>query len=189
MKEPSLMNEALVKGTGINYFNDILSKQSPSRLEAFLSLLTPEEQSAFKKVLPISWVPIELASKYYTACAATLFPKDPQDIEKLASQVAGRDLGGIYRVLLKIVSMNTMIQQAAKLWKVNHQKGLAKAWTIPDQKTSILEVTDYPELTPCYSRVTRGYMMGMTALTGSKTIAVKIEQPSLGTWRWVATWI
>jgi hypothetical protein len=105
------------KGTGIITLRNLLLKSGRETETAFLIQVDPGEIDLFKKVLPLSWVPITTVAKFFAIGAPLLCPGKPieEGLRYIGAQMARDNLSGIYRVLIRILTVPMLITQATKI--------------------------------------------------------------------------
>lgn len=105
------------KGTGIVVLEKLLNQKSPDAFQEFKEDLTVEERSVYDQTMPISWVPVEIAAKLSEKVAHILYSEDPDASMKLGMARANEHVNGVYRIIMKMISVNTVLERSAKLWR------------------------------------------------------------------------
>jgi hypothetical protein len=176
------------KGTAITFLRDLLGKQPEGVQRAFESALSSEDIELFRSVLAISNIPIACATRLYLAAAPALYPDDAVEIglRRIGCALASDNLGGIYRLVLKVLTVRMLIEQCARLWRTYHSTGKASTRRVSDTHYLFL-VAGCPDLPGLYRELVCGYIEGAIAKSGGRDPhATKAGKPS--EWSWDVTW-
>jgi hypothetical protein len=176
------------KGTAITFLRGLLSEQPESVRTAFESALSSEDIEQLSSVLAISNVPIAYATRLYMAAAPALYPDEVVEIglRRIGRALAYDNLSGIYRLVLKVLTVRMLIEQCARLWRTYHSAGKASTRRLSDTHYLFL-VVDCPDLPERYRELVCGYIEGAVAQAGGKEPRVtKAGKPS--EWSWDVTW-
>ncbi|MEW6516423.1 MAG: hypothetical protein AB1439_05915 [candidate division FCPU426 bacterium] len=177
-----------MKAAGIVFMRELFKQSAAGQEEEFLSQLNPEETMQYKNCLPVSWMPIYNYVRILKRGAQILFPGDPAPLQRLSAAEAEYDLQGVYRVLLKVISIPALVNQTAKLWDKYYKRGVARTEADYASKRATLFVEKYPEL-PAESRETvTGYLKGALNLTGVKNVQITPDDADPNQWKWLITW-
>ncbi len=153
---------------------------------SFLAKLPPEAVASYKGALPVSWIPIAQAAILYTAAAATLYPGDREGLRKLGMEVARANFSSLYRVLLRVLTVPYMLEQAAKLWRTLHTDGTIETEVL-GPKRILVQVSNHPEFVEPVREAAAGQFAGLIELTGARDVRVaRDDLPTV--WRWYITW-
>lgn len=178
---------AKFKGSGIVVLKKLLESKSSTALDLFLSSLTEEERNWFKKTVPITWLPVEIATTLSKKAGQVLYPNDPQFLFKLGQARARENVRGLYKIFFKILSPETVIKNAAKLWPQHHDEGKAVVESISPHQ-AVYCVTDYPDLPEDFRKIIEGFVYGIMEVAGAKQIQTKRIETNPDQWEWPATW-
>jgi len=140
--------------------------------EALLARLTPDAKSVFTTAAMTSWVPRQYADEITATAAIVLFADQPRPVYELGRAQARNDLTGIYKILLRVVSVEFAMGQTAKLWSTYHNRGQARAEKQPDRSVGAVVVNDYPDFSEVQIESTAGYIHGLLELTGAAEVKV-----------------
>jgi hypothetical protein len=176
------------KGTAITFLRSLLSEQPESVQRSFESAPSSEDIEQFRSVLAISNIPIAYATRLYLAAAPALYPDDAVEIglRRIGRALARDNLSGIYRLVLKVLTVSMLIAQCARLWRTYHSTGNASTRRVSD-KHYLLLVTDCPDLPELYREFVCGFVEGAITQTGGRDPRVtKAGKPS--EWSWDVTW-
>lgn len=179
---------ALSKVAAVIYIRELIHDKGREAEIRYLNSLSPEDGQCFQKLLPSNKLPIEQLSKYCELAVPVLFPDKSLDqgLRQLGYQNAKNDMKGIYRVLLKIASVETVIKNAAVIWKTYHDEGQAFVRRLKANQYDFI-VEKYPEITKCFRNITDGYITGLLELTGAKNIKVIRDDADPNAWKWLIT--
>jgi hypothetical protein len=175
------------KGSGILAIDKLFKAQNPELREKFLAALSPEELKAYKTCLPISWVPTTLAVAISEKAADVLYPGDPRRLFNLGRDRAIVHINGMYKILFKLMNVNTVLEQAGKLWPTQHDSGKVNI-EIHSKTAADFCVSEYPSLLKPFYVLIEGFINGVLTTAGAKNVKVTFvgTNPNLLTWK--ATW-
>jgi hypothetical protein len=179
---------ALVKATGIGYIKTSLRKADKTAEQALLAQLSEEEIRLFQTHLPVSWVPVEFVSKLYEITVPLMYPGDARGLQRWGRKIANDDFMGIYRILLRIVTISYFIKQTAKLWGTFHKQGKAWVEKSKGENTAIFHLSEYPDLPSVYRNILEGYLLGCVELAGGKEVCIQPKEEKSHDWQWVVQW-
>jgi hypothetical protein len=174
------------KGTSVVFFRTRW-QEDPGTEEAFRKELSDEAREFYDSVLPIAWVPDQIVSEIEQKAAAVLFPDSRDGLQQVGRLQAQHDLRGIYRVLLRIITIPMLIKKAASLWSTYHDAGTADVADLND-KTGTFLVRKHPDLPSTIREVTTGYILGAVELTRAQNVRVVLNEADPNRWAWVVTW-
>jgi hypothetical protein len=117
-----------------------------------------------------------------------LFPDKSlvQGLWQLGYQNAQNDMKGIYKVLLKIATVEMVIKKASVIWKTYHDEGKSSAQQVKDKQFVFL-VENYPDLPKTYRIITEGYITALANLVGEKYVEVVCDDVEPSAWKWLIT--
>jgi hypothetical protein len=175
------------KGTGIDYVRRLVAKTGVDEA-ALTDRLSPAEAGVYRDALALSWVDCHVAERILRAAAELVYPDHPRPLFELSRRMAQDNLGGIYKLMLRVASVPTVIERGAKLWSTYHAHGTAEVEKATGRNEGALVVKGYPHFAPGLMESVAGYIYGTLELTGSKGIQVEPQQGAAGTWRWNVRW-
>jgi len=177
---------ALAKVVAVIYLRDLIKANGEAMADKFLKILSSEERKMFQTMMPITKFPIEQITRFYELAMPLLFPDKSlsEGLRQFGFQNAQSDMKGIYRFILKFLSLETVIKQAATIWKIYHDKGKASVQLVTS-KNVIFIVEDYPEIPKNFREVLNGYIAGLITLAGEKGINVVRNDADPNAWKWV----
>lgn len=176
------------RGTGLLSVKKMILRQRPDLQETFLAKLGPEERQLYEAVLATEWLPIKVVATLFYKAAGALYPGNLRGLEELGRQQALDNLQGIYRPMLRVLTINFAIQQVAKLWRGYFDEGEAAAWQEEGQKRAVMSVDNFPGLPEGNRRVISGYIQGVVELCGARNVVVQHDQSRAEKWVWTVTW-
>ncbi len=179
---------ALVKVAGVIFMRDLIKSRGEAVVNGYLKTLTQEDRNIYQNLLPINKLPIEQITRFYELAMPLLFPDKPlaEGLWQLGYQNAENDMKGLYRFILRVFSLETVIKQAAAIWKLYHEKGEASVQRVSAKNIKFL-VKNYPEIPKSFREQLSGYISGLISLTGAKGIEVVRNDANPNAWEWVIT--
>jgi hypothetical protein len=179
---------ALTKVATVIYIRELLLAKGEKTTDKFLETLSPEEKQCFQTLLPSTKLPIEQVARFAEQAVPLLFPDKSltQGLWELGYQNAKNDMKGMYRVLLKVATLEMVIKQAAVIWKTYHGQGKASVQRLPE-KRFIFIVENYPEIPKKFLDVLTGYITGLANLAGVANVEVVCDDTNPNAWKWFIT--
>ena len=175
------------KGTGVVFMRSLFERHGRAVERQFLSKLTPQEVDIYKQTLEFHWIPIEVITRFFELAAPLLYPGDPTGLRRIGREMARDHLQGVYRIVLRVVTIEYIIEKAARLWRTYHQSGTTRMERSGPHLLYFV-VLGYPELPSSFRECTCGYIAGVLELAGAKDIRVIRSNENPNEWRWKLSW-
>lgn len=175
------------KGMALVLLRQWIRAAGPDVERRVLEQLTPDEQAVYASLVATAWVPVELATKLYVVASPLLYPKDPRPLRQVGRDLARENLRGVFRFVVRVISVQTLMDKTASLWRSFHERGVAR--TVRESERTIrFEVTDYPELPERMRETIVGWLGQAIELTGAQNVRVVKSDDDPHVWAWTATW-
>jgi hypothetical protein len=165
------------KGTRYETIRKVMHAQGKSAEQAFLAKLTPEEHEKYLYGLPVSWYLVE----------EILFPNDPQGLRKVGRLNARESLTGIYKLFLRIPSIDFVIGRIAKLWRSYQDTGEAVTRNYTGKSIEFV-LKGYPDLRMDFREYLCGYIIGFLELAGAHNPKIDRDDSNSDALVWKAYW-
>ncbi len=180
---------ALSKAAGIIYMRSLLRAKGEIAESEFLAKLSPEEAILYQKILSTEKLPIEVATEMYALSAPLIYSGKSvsESLWQLGYETAQHDLSGKYAILLRIITPEFAIKQAAKIWKTYHDAGVSSTQGI-GTKQAVFKIENHPSLPNDFRQVLNGYIIGLCNLVGAKNTKVVRDDSNPEAWEWTITW-
>lgn len=175
------------KGSNYRYAVKLLEQKGEQATKAFIDQLTPEEKKFHENTLEISWLDADLVSRLLSKIGKIIFPDKTYPLRECGRLEAQDHLTGMYRILLKLLTVEMVMKQSAKIWKQYHDTGVASVVKKGDKHIALL-VEDYAELTPELRDIVAGYCLGTVELTGVHGLDITIDDQDPQKWQFNITW-
>jgi uncharacterized protein (TIGR02265 family) len=173
------------KGTNVVSVRRLL--QAAGREAEAVTQLDPADAETYRSTLAVAWVPIEFIARLFAAAAPVLFPGEPRAIRELGRTIARDNLTGIYRMLLRIVSIPFAIERASSLWSTYNDSGDASITRVGEDRAR-MTVANYAAFPEATVEETAGYIEGVALLCGAKSIDVQTSRPTSDSFVFDVTW-
>lgn len=182
---------AQYRGTGVVTLRRLIEAQGADFKNKIYAALTPAEQKIIQNALPVDWLDLSqvgsLISGIYAAVAKKMFPGQDHPIRLLGKAKAEHEFtrNGIFSVFLKIISVEMVAKQVAKLHKRYYDQGEASlVMTGPTSFDYICR--DFPDFPPAFQEANQGYMLALIDACGGRDIRLDIvkDEPNERIWRY-----
>lgn len=149
--------------------------------------LSVELQKTYKAIIATTWTPIDIQMEIYQNAAAVLFPNSQNAMEDLGSALARKTFSGIYKVFLRIPTLEFIMNRVAMVWKSYYTKGEAVIENCQNEQVDFV-VRNFAELPLPMCYVASGHCRSIVEMTGRKNVKVVLKKNNPESWRWVITW-
>jgi hypothetical protein len=161
------------KGTEVASVRSLV--RAAGKEDALVARLGPEEVEAYRDTLAVAWVPVDFVARLFELAAAELYVGEARPLRQLGRAIARDNLTGIYRVMLRIVSVPFAIERAAALWHTYNDTGAVKTERQGDRL--LMTVSKYPAFPETALEECAGYTEGLMLMCGARNIDVKTSRP------------
>lgn len=171
------MGEPESKGSGFASAVSILRKTMPAdAMERVIATLSPQTAELVRHPpLPVAWISALHFPELTRAVRAIAFGVDERKFEEWGRQAILADLRTIYKMFIRFLSPQFVIERGAKLW-AQYARNQGRAWADPDGPSSCLvqyEGLPTDVVSPEFWAYQRGVLLGIMEATGMKAIAVE----------------
>ena len=177
------------KGTNIVHIRTHLRDVGQAQEELFRSKLNPDDLLIYKQAMAVLWYPMDAVVRIFTEAVKVLYPQDKKPFHALGYSQAMDNLGGIYRIILSVVTPEFAISQSARLWKTYFDTGetsiASKPTEIPGEQDVTFIVKKYPQLPKPFLDIVEGFIHGVVEFTHAKFVSSKVEIYNPHEWRWI----
>jgi len=174
------------KGTNVVSVRRLI--QAAGLEDAVVAQLKPEDAELYRGALAVDWVSIEFIARLFEAAAPALFPREPRPIRQLGCTIARDNLTGVYRVMLRVVSIPFAIERAGNLWRTYNDTGEASVTRFGDETRARMTVTGYEAFPEATLDETAGYIEGVALLCGASTADVQPLRPTADSFAFDVSW-
>lgn len=188
------MAEPESKGSGFASAITVLRKMAtPEDLERLLTMLPPDTAELVRKPpLPVAWIGSHHFRVLSALVAREIFGGDEKKLEDWGRQAMLLDLRGLYKMFVRFLSPQFVIERAAKLWdQYSRNQGSVRATPAGDATAEVVYSGMPVELmTPAFWAYQRGVLRGVMEATGYKQVSVETVEGggSAGHARFVVSW-
>jgi len=177
------------KGTNIVHIRTHLRDVGQAQEELFRSKLNPDDLLIYKQAMAVIWYPMDAVVRIFTEAVKVLYPLDKKPFHALGYSQAMDNLGGIYRIILSVVTPEFAISQSARLWKTYFDTGetsiTSKPMEVPGEQDVTFIVKKYPQLPTPFLDIVEGFIHGVVEFTHAKVVNSKVEIYNPQEWRWI----
>ena len=174
------MGEPESKGSGFASAVAILRRMVPAEsLERVIASLSPETAELVRRPpLAVAWIGAFHFPELARAVRANAFGGDERKFEEWGRQAILIDLRTIYKMFIRFLSPQFVIERGAKLW-AQYARNQGRAWGEPDGPSSCLvqyEGLPTELVSPEFWAYQRGVLLGIMEATGMQQIAVETQE-------------
>tara|TARA_B100001750_G_scaffold230332_1_gene226672 strand:- start:5369 stop:5842 length:474 start_codon:yes stop_codon:yes gene_type:complete len=153
---------------------------------AALDALDARDAEVFRRVTATEWMPVDQAARIYATAVPIAFPGEPRPLREFGREGARHNLKGVYRFLVRLISVPSLIERTAKIWERYHDTGHARTERLSDRSVRIV-VEGHPTLPAALRAAIAGWTAGAVELTGAQNVRVT-EGGDPTAWVWTITW-
>ncbi|HWE29637.1 MAG TPA: hypothetical protein VHB97_16625 [Polyangia bacterium] len=171
------MGEAESKGSGFTSAVTILRKMlAADKLERIVASLSTETAELVRRPpLPVAWIGVQHFPELVRAVRADGFGGDEKKFEEWGRQAMLNDLRTIYKMFIRFLSPQFVIERGAKLWQTytRNQGGVRAAADGPSSAVVTYEGLPPSLVSPEFWAYQRGVLLGVMEATGMKQVGVE----------------
>jgi hypothetical protein len=153
---------------------------------ALLERLSPDQRACWETLTATQWVPMQTAEALLGESAPILYPHDVDPSRTLGAALASEMMGGIYRYVLRVVSVPFLIGQTATVWSRFQDTGAASTEQLTPASARLV-VRQHPTLPPHVRRTITGWLEESIRKTGARSVRAE-ERGGPAQWEWVCHW-
>lgn len=170
------------KGVGIVFARSQV--RAAGREAALLEALPPAIRTTWQQATASGWYPIEHATEIFTRAAPLLFPGAANPVREFGRALAQDNLGGVYRHIVRMLSVAFLIKQTMVFWRLYHNAG--RATCASHDRSAVVELYDYPDCPERFRECLCGWIAGAVEVCGGTNARVLKEEGYPFVWR--VTW-
>jgi hypothetical protein len=175
------------KGTGVVFVRRALAAAGPDATQAVSEGLDEAERALFERTVATDWVPIEFITKLFELAAVALYPGKVGAIRLVGRDLAYDNLSGVYRYIVRVLTIPFVMDQSAKLWHTYHRHGRSEVVRLTSHSVTFV-VHDYPRLPERFRECMCGYIAGTLELCGGRDVAVAKYDADPNAWEFRMVW-
>jgi len=176
------------KGTDVITLRAALASKGPEVEKIFEQKLTPALVAVYRRITTTSWTEVADQMAIYQAAADVLFAQDPERMMRLGVLLGSKAFSGIYKLFLRVPTVEYIFKRAARIWNTYYEKGDAEI-EILSTKCVDFVVHNFPDLPRPMREVAKGHYMAIMEMTGAKDIQIDMFDDNPQAWRWRIRWI
>lgn len=175
------------KGTDVVALREVFKLQGAAVENAFLAKLPDRLRDLYRQIVATSWSEVADQMAIYQAAAEILFPGETNRMVRLGMLLAERSFTGIYKVFLRIPTIEFILGRAARIWNSYYDKGDATVVKV-SAKCAELIVQNFPDLPRPMREVANGHYEVLLKMTGARNVRISLNEDDPSTWRWRISW-
>jgi hypothetical protein len=172
------------KGAGFTTVVAVLRESAPeARFEAYLASLPPATAAlARTPPMAIAWLPIEHFYALIDRAQRVLLSHDPDGIAEVAYKSIGRDLNVLYRMFVRVSSVEGILSRTARLWDAYNRNHGTIAVTMRSRTSADVTYEGIPTYAPpAFWAFQRGALRAVIEATGVRNARARIVTPPTAT--------
>ncbi len=174
------MADLRTKGTGVASFIDVIKQRlTPPELATLESKIPPASLALFRRrILAVEWIPMSLQFPIGKALLEDVLEGDEERYLSFIHEASQRDLAGVYRLLIRVMSPEGVADRASKIFRTYVEGGDMKLQPISrsnGRARFVIDVTGYPAEPHTWLSL-RGYIEAPLLLTGAKNLRVRLAR-------------
>lgn len=175
------------KGTDVVALREIFKAQGTAVENAFLDKLSSRHRDLYHLIVATSWSEVSDQMAIYQAAADTLFPGEANRMVRLGMLLAERSFTGIYKVFLRIPTIEFILGRAARIWNSYYDKGDATVFKVSPKCVELI-VQNFPDLPRPMREVANGHYEVLLKMTGARNVRITMNEDDPNVWRWRVSW-
>lgn len=176
-----------INGSDVVSLRKVFKEAGHSTEQVFLNKLSPDMLDFYKTTLHTSWNPIQKQTELYRYAADALFPEKREKMFLLGKAMATNTFSGVYKIFLRIPSVQFIISRAVSIWKSYHDTGVACIENVTDNSCDFV-VREYPSFPQELQLMTKGHITTLLEMAGRSDIKVVLDTSDSNAWRWKISW-
>lgn len=153
---------------------------------ALLSTLSEGDRAVYERFVATDWVDEAFANRLYGDATPLVYGGGRMALRRFGQEAARADLGGVYRVVVRFMTVPALADRAATLWSKYHDCGTARADRAGERAMRFV-VEEHPGLGENTRETLAGWLAGAVELTGASNVRVTHEGDA-DRWTWSVTW-
>jgi hypothetical protein len=176
-----------IKGTDVASLRTLIREKGPETEQRLLAPLTPALRQLYLETTPVTWNPVEAQAELYERAAEVLFPGQPAAIMEMHRVLSRMSYSGIYKVFVRIPTVEFIAQRAASVWGKYYDAGEAKIENATKASLDFV-VRRFPQLPHALREATTGHLLTMLEMTRVRDPKVTSPAHTPEAWVWHVTW-
>ena len=174
------------KGVGVVFIRRLLRAAGGDVEKRALSSLSERDCRAYEACTATAWVPIALVTHLAVAAAPLLFPRERDPLDHLGRALAVDNMSGIYAFVVRVMTVEFIARQSARLWRVYHDDGEALAVRVGPRELRY-DIRGYNDMPADFRRYLRGFVAQLVEMTGAVGVQASLEERA-DDWGYRITW-
>jgi hypothetical protein len=176
-----------VKGTDVASLRSLIHEKGPEAERGLLERLPAALRNVYLETSPLTWNPVEVQAELYEVAASFLFPDQPEPIVAMHKLLARMSYSGVYRVFVRIPTVDFIAKRAASVWHSYYDSGEATIENATGRSLDFV-VRQFPDLPLAMREATTGHLAVLLEMTRAKTPAIVPPPHRPEAWVWHITW-
>jgi serine/threonine protein kinase len=171
---PPLTGAGQIKGTTIARLRRWCEQRGPDTWRTALAKLEPEHARLAETALSVSWLPIAVYPQLLRASLEAGAEPSCAAAYELGRWASEHELGTIHRLLVRLLSPETVVERALSLWPRYYDTG---RWTIDKQRTQVVaHLHDWAVVDELACAQLAGFVARLWEVAGRSKVVVRHTQ-------------
>jgi hypothetical protein len=177
---PSPLEPPASKGAGFITVVSVLRETVPDALMTSYVASLPEATAALLRVPPIAmeWLPIEHFYAVIDHAQSVLYRGNANDVADLGYESIRRDLTALYRLLVRVSSVEAILSRTSRLWSAyNRNHGTVTVQMLSRTAADVAYEGIPPHAPAAFWAFQRGALRAVVEATGVRNVRARILSP------------
>ncbi|MCP4898777.1 MAG: hypothetical protein GY906_17540 [bacterium] len=178
---------ATVKCSDVVALRKVIKERDKDFEQEFISGLPPRLSEMYQESLATDWVSVDEQMSLYLAAAGALFPRQKDRMFQLGQALAQKTYTGVYRIFLRIPTIQFVASRAAQIWGSYYDTG---EMTVENREDKSLDLVlrSFPDLPTPMRVMAAGHVVVLLEMTGAGGAKITRDDSDPQAWRWHVTW-
>ncbi len=179
---------AQIRGTDVSGLRTYLREKMGSQVEQeLLTRLPAPLRTLYLETSPVTWNPVDAQAELYEAAASFLFPDVSEPVVEMHRVLARMSYSGVYRLFIRIPSLEYVAKRAATVWRKYYDTGDADTENFRESSLDFV-VTGFPTLPVALRQATTGHLYTLLEMTGARSLGIVQPADTPEKWVWQVRW-
>lgn len=172
MPRPQVKGRAVIDAVAL-----VRERHGPAAVDALLGTLDAEAQEVLRgTLLANDWYPLDVMTSFMVAGVRAYSDGDESVIVERSERVVEQQLGGIYRIFVRLGSPEFIVKRAGAIHQT-YFEGVQIAWTFAEERRAVVRYTGFEAQHRIMEPAIVGFYRKALQLSGAKDVSARITTP------------